>query len=434
MKYISLNHNSSPTSFMKAVINGLAPDKGLYYPQENITLSKKFIESIKDMDDVEICYEAINRYIGDEISKSKLIDIIDKTISFKIPLKKIDNSIYSLELFHGPTLAFKDIGAKFMAQCLDYFKSNYSSKKITVLVATSGDTGGAVARGFLGTKDIEVCILYPKGKISKVQEQQITTNGNYVKAIEVEGDFDKCQSMVKKAFNDEEINRKIALTSANSINVARWLPQMFYFFLAYKKIKNKKEILFSVPSGNFGNICAGILSKSMGLPINHFIASTNINDTIPRYIKDGIFEPHPTKRTISNAMDVSEPSNFIRIQKIYNNDLQKLRKNISGFRFDDKTTKEAMRSLFNKHNYLSDPHSAVGYLGLKKYMAINNIENVNGIFISTAHSIKFKDVVENAIDTNVDYPKSIKDIMVKEKKSSSIENYSELKEYLLQRN
>ncbi len=419
---------------MKAVINGLAPDKGLYYPQENITLSKKFIESIKDMDDVEICYEVINRYIGDEISKSNLIDIIDKTISFKIPLKKIDNSIYSLELFHGPTLAFKDIGAKFMAQCLDYFKSNYSSKKITVLVATSGDTGGAVARGFLGTKDIEVCILYPKGKISKVQEQQITTNGNYVKAIEVEGDFDKCQSMVKKAFNDEEINRKIALTSANSINVARWLPQMFYFFLAYKKIKNKKEILFSVPSGNFGNICAGILSKSMGLPINHFIASTNINDTIPRYIKDGIFEPHPTKRTISNAMDVSEPSNFIRIQKIYNNDLQKLRKNISGFRFDDKSTKEAMRSLFTTHNYLTDPHSAVGYLGLKEYMAINNIENVNGIFISTAHSIKFKDVVENAIDTNVDYPKSIKDIMVKEKKSSSIENYSELKEYLLQRN
>jgi len=434
VKYVSLNHNSSPTSFMKAVINGLAPDKGLYYPQENIALSKKFIDSIKEIDDVEICYEIINKYIGGEIPKSKLIDIIDKTISFKIPLKKIDNSIYSLELFHGPTLAFKDIGAKFMAQCLDYFKSNYSSKKITVLVATSGDTGGAVARGFLGTKDIEVCILYPKGKISKVQEQQITTNGNYVKAIEVEGDFDKCQSMVKKAFNDEEINRKIALTSANSINVARWLPQMFYYFLAYKKIKNKKEILFSVPSGNFGNICAGILSKSMGLPINHFIASTNINDTIPRYIKDGIFEPHPTKRTISNAMDVSEPSNFVRIQKIYNNDLQKLRKNISGFSFDDKSTKEAIKSLFNSNNYLSDPHSAVGYLGLKKYMAINNIENVNGVFISTAHSIKFKDVVENAINTNVSYPKAIKDIMDKEKVSSSIENYSELKEYLLQRN
>ena len=419
---------------MKAVINGLAPDRGLYYPQENITLSKKFIQSIKTIDDVEICYEIINRYVGNEIPKSKIIDIIEKTISFKIPLKKIDNSIYSLELFHGPTLAFKDIGAKFMAQCLDYFKSNYSSKKITVLVATSGDTGGAVARGFINTKDIEVCILYPKGKISSVQEQQITTNGNYVKAIEVEGDFDKCQSMVKKAFNDEEINRKIALTSANSINVARWLPQMFYYFLAYKKIKNKKEILFSVPSGNFGNICAGILSKSMGLPIDHFIASTNINDTIPRYIKDGVFEPHLTKRTISNAMDVSEPSNFIRIQKIFNNDLQKLRKNISGFSFDDKSTEEAMRSLFNSYNYLSDPHSAVGYLGLKKYMAMNKIKDINGIFISTAHSIKFKDVVEKAINRNINYPKAIKDIMGKEKISSSIENYSELKEYLLHRN
>ena len=434
MKYVSLNHNSSPTSFMKAVINGLAPDKGLYYPQENVTLPKKFIESIKDIDDVEICYEIINKYIGDEIPKSKLIDILDKTISFKMPLKKIDDSMFSLELFHGPTLAFKDIGAKFMAQCLDYFKTNYSSKKITVLVATSGDTGGAVARGFLNTKDIEVCILYPKGKISSVQEQQITTNGNYVKAIEVEGDFDKCQSMVKKAFNDEEINRKIALTSANSINVARWLPQMFYYFLAYKKIKNKKEILFSVPSGNFGNICAGILSKSMGLPIDHFIASTNINDTIPRYIKDGVFEPHLTKRTISNAMDVSEPSNFIRIQKIFNNDLQKLRKNISGFSFDDKSTEEAMRSLFNSYNYLSDPHSAVGYLGLKKYMAMNKIKDINGIFISTAHSIKFKDVVEKAINRNINYPKAIKDIMGKEKISSSIENYSELKEYLLHRN
>ena len=418
---------------MKAVINGLAPDKGLYYPQERVTLSKKFIESIKNIDDVEICYEVINKYVGDEIPKSKLIEIIKNTISFKIPLKKIENSIYSLELFHGPTLAFKDIGAKFMAQCLDYFNDYYGSKKITVLVATSGDTGGAVAKGFSGTKDIEVCILYPKGKISKVQERQITTNGNYVKAIEVDGDFDKCQSMVKKAFNDEEINRKIALTSANSINVARWLPQMFYYFLAYKKIKNKKDNLFSVPSGNFGNICAGILSKSMGLPIHHFIASTNVNDTIPRYIKDGIYEPHSTKRTISNAMDVSDPSNFIRIQKNFNNDLQKIRKNVSSFSFDDISTKETMRSLFNSYNYLTCPHSAVGYLGLKKYMDIKKVNNMNGIFISTAHSIKFKDVVENAINSSIKYPKSIEKILNKNKESSSIESYSELKEYLLNR-
>nr|MBC8397055.1 threonine synthase [Flavobacteriales bacterium] len=392
MKYISLNHNSSPASFKKAVINGLAPDKGLYFPEKNIKLPVSFIESLKSLDDIEICYEVITSYIGDEIPKNKLLEIIKDTISFKIPLKKIEQSIYSLELFHGPTLAFKDIGAKFMASCLNYFKDSYTSKKITVLVATSGDTGGAVAKGFSNTKDIDVCILYPKGKISEVQKKQITTNGSYVNAIEVEGDFDLCQSMVKKAFNDEEINRNIALTSANSINVARWLPQMFYYFLAYKKINNKRNV-FSVPSGNFGNICAGILAKSMGLPIDHFIAATNINDTIPRYIKEGIFEPNNTYPTISNAMDVSNPSNFVRIQKIYNNDLQKIRKNISGFSYDDKTTKQAIKKLFTSENYLTDPHSAIGYLGLKEYMESKNDESLNGIFLSTAHSIKFKDVV-----------------------------------------
>ena len=431
MKYISLNHNSVPSSFRKAVINGLAPDKGLYFPEKEINLPKHFIESIKDIDDNEICFEVINKYIGDEIPKSKLLNIIEKTVSFKIPLKKIEDSIYSLELFHGPTLAFKDIGAKFMASCLDYFKESYLSKKITVLVATSGDTGGAVAKGFAETKDIDVCILYPKGKISEVQEKQITTNGSYVNAIEVEGDFDLCQSMVKKAFNDEEINRKIALTSANSINVARWLPQMFYFFLALKKIKNKKRNVFSVPSGNFGNICAGILSKSMGLPIDHFIASTNINDTIPRYIKDGIFDPHNTKRTISNAMDVSDPSNFIRIQKIYNNDLQKLRKNISGFSFNDNATKDTIFKLYNSYGYIIDPHSSIGYLGLKEYLSNLQSREVNGIFISTAHAIKFKDIVEKTINTKLKYPRSVKKILTKDKVSTSIDSYSELKEFLL---
>ena len=433
MKYVSLNHNSAPTSFKKAVINGLAPDKGLYFPDKNVKLTENFIDSLKNLDDIEICYEVIKKYIGDEIPKNKLLEIIKDTVSFKIPLKKIEKSVYSLELFHGPTLAFKDIGAKFMASCLDHFKDSYTSKKITVLVATSGDTGGAVAKGFSKTKDIDVCILYPKGKISKVQEKQITTNGSYVNAIEVEGDFDLCQSMVKKAFNDQEINRKIALTSANSINVARWLPQMFYYFLAYKKIKNNKKNVFSVPSGNFGNICAGVLSKSMGLPIHHFIASTNINDTIPRYIRDGIFEPNKTYPTISNAMDVSNPSNFIRIQKIYNNDLQKIRKNISGFSYNDKETKEAIRKLFTSQDYLIDPHSAIGYLGLKEYMEDND-NNINGIFISTAHSIKFKNVVEDTISSKIKYPNSVIKIMNKEKQSQSIENYSELKEILLNRN
>ncbi len=433
MKYISLNHNSSPASFKKAVINGLAPDKGLYFPEKNVKLPLSFIESLKSLDDIEICYEVITRYIGDEIPKNKLLEIIKDTISFKIPLKKIEQSIYSLELFHGPTLAFKDIGAKFMASCLNYFKDSYTSKKITVLVATSGDTGGAVAKGFSNTKDIDVCILYPKGKISEVQKKQITTNGSYVNAIEVEGDFDLCQSMVKKAFNDEEINRNIALTSANSINVARWLPQMFYYFLAYKKINNKRNV-FSVPSGNFGNICAGILAKSMGLPIDHFIAATNINDTIPRYIKEGIFEPNNTYPTISNAMDVSNPSNFVRIQKIYNNDLQKIRKNISGFSYDDKTTKQAIKKLFTSENYLTDPHSAIGYLGLKEYMESKNDDTLNGIFISTAHSIKFKDVVEDTISSKIKYPASIKNILNKESNNQSIGSYSELKEILLNRN
>ena len=431
MKYISLNHNSAPTSFRNAVINGLAPDKGLYFPEKEISLSNKLLEYLNKIDDIELCYEVIKDFVGDEIPKNKLIDIITHTISFEIPVKEIENSIYSLELFHGPTLAFKDVGAKFMALCLDYFKDNNSSKKITVLVATSGDTGGAVANGFIGTKDIDVCILFPKGKISEVQEKQITTNDSFVQAIEVEGDFDLCQSMVKNAFNDYDINKKISLTSANSINVARWLPQMFYYFLASKRIENKNPNIFSVPSGNFGNICAGIMANSMGLPIKHFIASTNINDTIPRYIREGIYEPLKTKGTISNAMDVSEPSNFIRIQKIFNNDLQKIRKNISGYSFDDKSTIDSIKKLNQENNYIADPHSAIGYLGLKKYLQENNLSNCNGLFVSTAHPIKFKDTVEKSIDSQIEYPDSIRSIMDKEKRAKTMKSYSELKEYLI---
>lgn len=431
MKYISLNHNSAPTSFRNAVINGLAPDKGLYFPEKEICLSNKLLESLNKIEDIELCYEVIKDFVGDEIPKNKLIDIITHTISFEIPVKEIENSIYSLELFHGPTLAFKDVGAKFMALCLDYFKDNNSSKKMTVLVATSGDTGGAVANGFLGTKDIDVCILYPKDKISEVQEKQITTNDSFVQAIEVEGDFDLCQSMVKNAFNDDDINKKISLTSANSINVARWLPQMFYYFLASKRIENKNPNIFSVPSGNFGNMCAGIMANSMGLPIQHFIASTNVNDTIPRYIREGIYEPLKTKSTISNAMDVSEPSNFIRIQKIFNNDLQKIRKNISGYSFDDKSTIDSIKKLNQENNYIADPHSAIGYLGLKKYLQENNLSNCNGLFVSTAHPIKFKDTVESSIDSQIEYPDSIRSIMDKEKRTKTMKSYSELKEYLI---
>ena len=433
MKYISLNHNSTPVNFKTAVINGLAPDKGLYFPEKIIDLPKKLIDNIKTIDDHELCYEVIKKYVGNDFSKDELIQIIEKTIDFKIPLNMVENHpIYSLELFHGPTLAFKDIGAKFLALCMDSIKNDIKSKGITVLVATSGDTGGAVAKGFEGLDGINVCILYPKGRISQVQEQQITTNGDNIIAFEVNGDFDDCQKMVKDAFNDVEIKNKIRLTSANSINIARWLPQMFYYFLAIKQIDNKNENIFSVPSGNFGNICAGILSKEMGLNINLFLASTNINNTVPIYLESGAYSPEKTKPTISNAMDVSDPSNFIRIQKIFNSDLQKIKKVIKGYSFNDNQTRQAIIDVYNKYSYIMDPHSAIGYLGLKCYLE-NNSTTSNGIFLSTAHPIKFKEQVEGSIGKEISIPPSLKKIMTKKKSSIEIENYSDLKDQLLSR-
>ena len=372
----------------------------------------------------------VKDYIGNDFTEDELIKIIQNTIDFKIPLKKVENSIFSLELFHGPTLAFKDIGAKFLALCMDKIKNDFDSKEITVLVATSGDTGGAVAKGFEGLNGINVCILYPKGRISQVQEKQITTNAKNVIAFEVNGNFDDCQKMVKDAFNDIEIKNKITLTSANSINIARWLPQMFYYFLAIKKIENNNQNIFSVPSGNFGNICAGILSKEMGLNIQLFLASTNINKTVPRYLESGIYNPEKTKPTISNAMDVSDPSNFIRIQKIFNNDLQKINKVIKGYSYNDSETREAIKDVYNSYNYIMDPHSAIGYLGLKSYLK-NPRSDVNGIFLSTAHPIKFKEQVENIIGNQISFPSRLKKIMTKKKNTIEIESYNELKDHLL---
>ena len=432
MKYISLNHNSQPVNFQTALINGLAPDKGLYFPEKIINLPKKIIDNIKTIDDTELCYEVIKDYIGNDFTEDELIKIIQKTIDFKIPLKKVENSIFSLELFHGPTLAFKDIGAKFLALCMDKIKNDFDSKEITVLVATSGDTGGAVAKGFEGLNGINVCILYPKGRISQVQEKQITTNAKNVIAFEVNGNFDDCQKMVKDAFSDIEIKNKIILTSANSINIARWLPQMFYYFLAIKKIENNNQNIFSVPSGNFGNICAGILSKEMGLNIQLFLASTNINNTVPRYLESGIYNPKKTKPTISNAMDVSNPSNFIRIQKIFNNDLQKINKVIKGYSYNDSETREAIKDVYNSYNYIMDPHSAIGYLGLKSYLK-NLRSDVNGIFLSTAHPIKFKEEVENSIGEQISLPSRLKKIMTKKKNTIEIESYDQLKDNLLRR-
>ena len=431
MRYISLNHNSQPVDFKTAVMNGLAPDKGLYFPEEVISLPKKITDNIKSIDDHELCYEVIKGYIGQDFSKEELIQIIKKTIDFKIPLNKIgDNPIYSLELFHGPTLAFKDIGAKFLALCMDKIKNDFNSKGITVLVATSGDTGGAVAKGFEGLDGINVCILYPKGRISEVQEKQITTNDKNIIAFEVNGDFDDCQKMVKDAFNDLEIKSKITLTSANSINIARWLPQMFYYFLAIKKMDNENDNIFSVPSGNFGNICAGILSKEIGLNIKLFLASTNINKTVPEYLESGIYSPEKTKPTISNAMDVSDPSNFVRIQKIFNNDIQKIKKMIKTYSFNDNQTREAIKDVYNRNNYLMDPHSAIGYLGINSYLS-NHSANSSGIFLSTAHPIKFKEQVQKSIGKEIPMPSRLKGIMGKSKRSIEINSYNDLKDQLL---
>ncbi len=425
MRYYSLNNSSPLSSFKKAVQNGIAPDRGLYFPEKITPISEDFINNISDYSNEEIAYEVIKQFIGDEIPTNILKEIIKKTISFDFPVVNLDENIGSLELFHGPTMAFKDVGARFMSQCLEYFNQN-KTEDITVLVATSGDTGGAVASGFLNAKGVQVVILYPKGKVSEIQEKQLTTLGNNITALEVDGVFDDCQEMVKSAFLDINISRN--LTSANSINVARWLPQMFYFFFAYKQVSNQyKDIVFSVPSGNFGNICAGLLAQKLGLPIKHFVASTNINDTVPQYLLNGNYDPKPSKATISNAMDVGNPSNFIRIQELFDNKLSGLKKSFSSYSFSDDETKIMMKSIHDKFNYISEPHGAIGYLGLKKHGLKTN---EFGVFLETAHPVKFLQVVEETLTVNVEIPSQIKQVMSKEKVAIPISNYQDLKNFL----
>ncbi|MDB9723506.1 threonine synthase [Polaribacter sp.] len=426
MNYYSLHHTSPNTTFKKAVVQGLAKDRGVYFPEKITPLSKNFIENIADYTNHEIAYEVIKQFVGDEIPTKKLKEIIAATISFDFPLVKIDDNIASLELFHGPTMAFKDVGAKFMAQCLEYFNQG-NQEEITVLVATSGDTGGAVANGFLGAKGVNVVILYPSGKVSDVQEKQLTTLGQNITALEVDGVFDDCQEMVKTAFLDTNITKK--LTSANSINVARWLPQMFYFFFAYKKLKKEnKKLVFSVPSGNFGNICAGIMAQKLGLPIEHFIAATNVNDTVPNYLVDGVYNPKPSKATISNAMDVGNPSNFIRIQELFNNNLELLKRTFSSYSFSDTETKATMKEIYTNTGYVAEPHGAVGYLGLKKY---GLKENEYGVFLETAHPVKFLDVVEKTLPIQVKIPEQIQKVINNKKVALQIADYAGLKSLLL---
>lgn len=428
MNYYSLNKKAPKVSFQEAVVRGLAPDKGLYFPESITPLSEDFYNHIEYFTNHEIAYEVIKQFVGEEIPERDLKEIISDTLSFDFPVVKLEENISTLELFHGPTMAFKDVGARFMARCFGYFNREKTDKQVTVLVATSGDTGGAVASGFLGVDGVDVVILYPSGKVSDVQEKQLTTLGQNIKALEVNGTFDDCQEMVKKAFLDNDLKPFRNLTSANSINIARWLPQMFYFFFAYKQLKNKqKDLVFSIPSGNFGNICAGIMAQQLGLPVKQFIASTNVNDIVPEYFKTGIYTPKPSKQTISNAMDVGDPSNFIRIQEIYKNCDKTLKQHVSSYSFTDETTKEAMLQIKNNSKYIADPHGAVGYLGLKEYFKNNDGQ---GIFLETAHPVKFLDVVEPVLNETIDFPPQIQAVIDKKKTAEEISTYKELKDFL----
>lgn len=431
MNYYSLNKQAPKVSFREAVIKGIAPDRGLYFPESITPLPLSFFEGIEDLSNHEIAFNAIHQFVGDEIPNERLRTILANVLDFDFPVIEIENNVATLELFHGPTMAFKDVGARFMAQCLGYFSENETNTtEVTVLVATSGDTGGAVANGFLGVDGVKVVILYPSGKVSDIQERQLTTLGQNITALEVNGTFDDCQKMVKTAFLDDDLLQNMQLTSANSINVARWLPQLFYFLFAYKQAKSQgKEIVFAVPSGNFGNICAGLMAQRLGMPVKHFIAATNVNDTVPEFMKTGNYNPKPSTPTISNAMDVGDPSNFIRIRHLFNDDFNTLAQNLSSYSFTDRETKEAMSKIYQNTSYSTDPHGAVGYLGLKKYQETH--PNSYGIFLETAHPVKFLEVVEETIGISLKIPPQIQKVMGKEKKSIPIKTYESLKDFLL---
>jgi threonine synthase len=430
MKYYSTNKQSPIVDFKEATIKGQAPDKGLYFPELIPQVDKGLIDGIENISNEDIAFRVIQPYVGDSISDEKLFQIVSETVNFSIPLVRVNERIASLELFHGPTLAFKDIGARFMSRCLGHFVKG-DSRKVTVLVATSGDTGGAVANGFYNVDGVEVVILYPSGKVSPVQEKQLTALGNNIHALEVQGTFDDCQAMVKAAFADEELTTKRFLTSANSINVARWLPQQFYYFFAYKQWKEKGQPpVISVPSGNFGNICAGILAMQSGLPITHFIAACNANDIVSDYLSTEVLKPKEAVPTLSNAMDVGNPSNFIRILEIFNHQFPDLKNKLSSYTITDNETEATIKEVYDSFGYTTDPHGAVGYLALKRYLA--KYITQKGMFLETAHPVKFPEAVERITGKTIEIPVAVKSVMDAEKKSLLIRPvFAELKEYLL---
>ena len=430
MKYYSTNKQAPEVTLQEAVVKGLAPDKGLYMPEKIQVLPESFFKNIGNMSFQEIAYVVADAFFGEDIEAETLKDIVYDTLSFDTPVVHVTDNIYSLELFHGPTLAFKDVGGRFMARLLAYFIKKQGQKDVKVLVATSGDTGSAVANGFLGVEGIHVYVLYPKGKVSQIQECQFTTLGQNITAIEVDGTFDDCQALVKTAFLDEELNKKLNLTSANSINVARFLPQSFYYFYAYAQLAKQgksKDIVFAVPSGNFGNITAGLIAKRMGLPIKRFIAANNSNDIFYEYLQTGEYKPRPSVQTIANAMDVGDPSNFARVMDLYDKSLGEVKQDISGQWYDDESIRKTVKETYKKTGYLLDPHGACGYQALQDKLSPNE----TGVFLETAHPAKFLETVESIIGETVSIPEKLQAFMKGEKQSISMEKgYNEFRQFL----
>jgi len=429
MQFYSTNNRSSRVSLKDAVLEGLAPDNGLYMPVTIPKLPSSFFGDLKNKSFQQIGVEVAKNIIGDDLTDAEIEKIVGHTIQFDAPLVEVEKNIYSLELFHGPTLAFKDFGARFLSGMLEHY-AKQQDKEITILVATSGDTGSAVANGFFNVPGTRVVVLYPSGKVSEIQEKQFTTLGGNITALEIDGTFDDCQRLVKEAFLNKELKEKLFLTSANSINIARLIPQSFYYFYAYSRLANNDKVVFAVPSGNFGNLTAGLLAKRMGLPISRFIAATNVNDIVPEYLKTNIFAPRPSTQTISNAMDVGNPSNFARMLDLYEHDVEKLKAEITGYAFTDAETREAMVSVFKARNYTLDPHGAIGYLGLKNYLPAK--ANEVGVFLETAHPAKFTEVVEETLKQKIALPEKLQHFMSKQKKSIAMKaDFTSFKKFLL---
>ena len=430
MKYYSTNGNSPLSTLQNAVVKGLAPDRGLYMPEQIKKLPKEFFDNIENLSFQEIAYHVADAFFGEDIPADDLKQIVYDTLSFETPVVQVNDNIYSLELFHGPTLAFKDVGARFMARLLGYFNKE-EKQLVNVLVATSGDTGSAVANGFLGVDGVHVYVLYPKGKVSPIQECQFTTLGKNITAVEVDGVFDDCQALVKSAFMDAELNSKMKLTSANSINVARFLPQAFYYFNAYAQMKRQGKadnLVICVPSGNFGNITAGLFGWYMGLPVKRFIAANNANDIFYNYLQSGVYSPKPSVQTLANAMDVGDPSNFARILDLYGNSHADIAAHIGGATYKDEQIAETLKDVYEKTGYLLDPHGACGYRALQEQLAVDEY----GVFLETAHPAKFKEKVDAIIGADIEIPAKLRAFMEGTKQSEPVsKNYEDFRNYIL---